>query len=80
MTYIEKTSTRRYEVVNVSLDMFVNDAEFRRIRQGHKYQATSCFRCGHDFEDGEKMSLGIISGGAGNKMLCHACAISCKTQ
>jgi len=59
---IKRTTTKNYEIVTIALDVFTYDAEFRRIRNQHKRQYSSCFSCQRNFIDGEKTSLTHLRG------------------
>lgn len=47
--------------------------KFRKIRSRMRNKLDTCFWCGHNFKDGEKMSIAQPERGA-NKVLCNGCA------
>ena len=47
--------------------------QYRNIRSRLRNPMDKCFWCGHEFEDGELMSLAQPEKGT-NKVLCHLCA------
>ncbi len=53
-------------------NFMVNDEKYRAIRARFKNKLAKCFWCGHNFNDGEMMSLACPERGL-NKMLCHKC-------
>jgi hypothetical protein len=73
---ITKTTTHKYEVANVALNLFVFNENFRKIRGRFKYKGFACFRCHHKFKDGEKISL-LQFKNYPNRLVCHECAKAC---
>lgn len=62
---IVKTRTTRYQVIQAMVGLLTFNEAYRRIRGNNRYKGFSCFNCGKDFEDGEKLGLTI----AGNSTL-----------
>lgn len=76
---IRRTVTKVYKVTGITLDMFTYDVGFRHIRARFNRQHSSCFNCGHKYEDGEKISLAEVEARS-NETLCHDCAVQAKGQ
>ena len=64
---------RRYTITATWLrrDYIEMSPRFREIRRDDKM--CRCFWCNHNFEDGEKMSMGHVDG-KGNRNFCDRCA------
>ena len=75
---ITKTTTKRYNIQQIALDMMCFDESYRRIRGNMRNKLFSCHSCGRNFQDGEKMSLIITD--KGNKMVCHKCGEEIKAE
>lgn len=73
---IVKTRTTRYQVIQAMVGLLTFNEAYRRIRGNNRYKGFSCFNCGKDFEDGEK--LGLIITTKGNKVVCRACGLKFK--
>ena len=76
---IRKTTTKVFKVDSIALDMFTFNEEFRRNRSHSRRKYSQCFKCRHEFQDGEKTSLAVIEGSS-NEVLCHDCAVMAKAN
>lgn len=75
---IVRTRTTRYQVTQAAVDLLTFNEAYRRIRGNNRYKGFSCFNCGKDFEDGEK--LGLIITAKGNKVVCRECGLKFKRK
>ena len=75
---IVRTRTTRYQVTQAAVDFLTFNEVYRRIRGNARYKGFSCFNCGKDFEDEEK--LGLIITSKGNKVVCRECGLKFKRE
>jgi hypothetical protein len=70
---MRRFATIVYEVMWVKLDFIRYTESFRQIRSKMEYRMSSCFKCGHAFEDDEMMALASLRK-ISNKVFCQKCA------
>lgn len=78
MVSITKTQVTTYEITHIILDMMDFNECFRTIRKNYKYKGFSCFNCGREFQDEEKIS--VIFTKKGNKTVCRKCGQKLKEE
>lgn len=68
---ITKTVTQTFEVHIIKYNFATYNAEWRRIRENHKYKGFNCFSCGKLFVEGEAIAVAFCN--KGNKVICELC-------
>lgn len=72
MMEITRKKTTVYRSKWVRRDFMEMSPRYRAIRSSMRNPMTQCFKCRHDFIDGEMMGLASF-GKHGNKVICTPC-------
>ena len=76
MAIMQKYKADQVNVYAVRLDFFTReklekiDKKFAREKRDY-----DCYKCGHEFDQSEMISLAFVNKGGGNKLVCQTCGL-----